>query len=168
MKSILFSIIIVSVLLTSCSKSNPVNTGGGGTSSTLSADIDGKPTDFSIYAVATHQNTSGSYSIGIAGYNGSVSGSLISFGVGGSTPVVAGTFDNSYSAATYKTSMSLFEQPGNIIYLSNGISPNIGTVTISSINAESVSGTFSGGIIHSGDNATHTITNGKFNVKFSN
>jgi hypothetical protein len=154
------------LIITSCKKSTSGTTASG----TITATIDGTPTNFNTDAIAVRTNVSGVYQVAINGYQGAISTSnQISIGIGGAVSVTAGTYGDVPGPAPDEVSLVYIQQPGTGEYAAIGTSPDTATVVITSISASEVRGTFFGGLVLSSGStspSTHTITNGSFDVKF--
>ncbi|UAY53600.1 hypothetical protein [Ferruginibacter albus] len=170
MKKMLFTTAVLIAILSSCSKSD-TGTGGVGT---LTADIDGVPTSFNNSVVAIHSSVGGSNpTVNIEGFQGAAGTSTgLAIAAASTTTIVPGTYrtpgpDN----PNQSVSLTYLVQPANVLYGATGEAPDTAIVTITSIDANSVQGTFSGNmVLVTGTSAvtTHAVTNGKFNAKFYN
>jgi len=169
----LFSLFVVAVILVACSKSSSTNNNNNnnGSQGSFTATIDGTPHNFNVYPTAVHVNTSNSYSVSFAGYDGAIgTGNYLQIGVVDEpAPVVAGTYYDNSANAKYNTFIDYSVMPGAVTFTATGVSPDTSVITITSITADSAKGTFSGQItnISSGSTMQHTVTDGKFNLKFS-
>ena len=171
MKSILTLSIILSVLFFSCSKSS--SNGGGTASGTLEADVDGTHMVFSKFATATREHVGTLYSISFAGFQGAAgSSNEMTFAVGGTDSVIAGTYLGNYANPQLDMSSIFYYDGGITNYATTGTSPDTCIVKITSMDQNNVQGTFSGNVLLNsgagGATAHHTITNGTFNLKFAN
>jgi hypothetical protein len=169
----LFLLFIPAIILVSCSKSsstsnNNNNNNNNTSQGTLTATIDGTDMNFNVYQSAGHVNTTGSYSIFVAGYAGPITSSnyLEVSVIAEPSPIGTGTYYDDISVPKINVAIDYVTVPGDVAYISNGISPDTAVVIITSIDANSLIGTFSGGVV-SISSGSHTITNGKFNLKFS-
>jgi hypothetical protein len=169
MKKVFFLSIISLLAITSCKKSSTSNGTG-----TITANVDGTPTTFNTDAQAFSVNSSGVYSIAIGGFQGAGGNSYeIAITIGGTAPVTSNTTYGDDPSINPDDEVSLVYSlfAGNNItaeYGADGTSPNTATTTITSISATNIQGTFSGGVTlvnGSGTPTSHTITNGRFNVK---
>ena len=170
MKGLLFiPAITLITIFSSCKKDSSSNST---TSGTISADIDGTAVSFNFGDNAALDTISGEYTIAIAGFQSgvNVTSNEIGIGVGGAYPIAVGTYTDTSSIADNST-ISYSIPSDNSGYAAVGIAPFYGTVTITSISATQVQGTFSGVLgVGSGSSSTvpyHTLTNGKFNVKIT-
>jgi hypothetical protein len=159
--------LLLVITITSCKKSS-----SGSVSGAITANIDGTPTSFNTEAQAVLTNAGGVYEVSIIGFQGAVSTSnQIGIAVAGTSPITAGTYgDNPSSNAPDDVSLTYTQQPGGYLYGASGTSPDTASVTITSISSTEVVGTFTGGmVLISGSTGTnsHTVTNGKFDVKFN-
>ena len=167
MRKYLFCSVCIILTLTSCSKkgSSPVVN-----SNTISATIDGVDESFNTIAVAKNISVSQGYSLFFAGTNGTSStADAFSITVDGLQPITTGTFDLSGGASGNYFPGMAYTQPGSIIYEQDLSGANPTIVTITTLTATNVQGSFSGKLVlysGSGVPATKTITNGKFNVSF--
>jgi hypothetical protein len=168
----LYSLFVVAVILVACSKSSSTNNNNNnGSQGSFTATIDGTPHNFNFYPTAVHVNTSTSYSVSFAGYDGAIgTGNYLQIGVVDEpVPVVAGTYYDNFANAKFNTFIDYSIMPGAVTFIATGVSPDTSIITITSITADSAKGTFSGQISNtsSGTTTQHTITNGKFSLKFS-
>lgn len=168
MRRIIYVFISSFCILCSCSKSDNANPSGS-----ITASIDGTNVVFGTEAFALNQQNSGIYALIITGFQGAVNSSnQITIGIGGTSPVTTKTYTDVFDPSEDdEVSFVFTQQPGNITYGANGEAPNTATVTITSLTSSKVEGTFSGGVVlvsGSGSPASHTITNGRFNLSIRN
>jgi hypothetical protein len=168
----LFSLFIPVIILMSCSKSsstpNSNNNNNNSSQGTLTATIDGNNVNFDLYQSAGHVASSGTYSVFVAGYAGpTISSDYLEVSVIDEPAAIgAGTYYDDITSFKINAAIDYVTVPSDVAYISNGISPDTAVVTITSIDTSSIVGTFSGGVV-STSSGSHTITNGKFNLKFS-
>lgn len=172
MKSTLIGLILITTLITSCSKSKHSNNNSS-TSVNISVNIDGNPVTFDTLASAIVDNQAGAYVLNITGYQSTAgSSNSISISILNTTQAIGiGEYTDSTSNAAYTLTFTYTQQPttANVIY-GSGTIPYFTTVTVTSINSTSIQGTFSGTetiISGAGSPATHTFTDGKFNLNIS-
>jgi hypothetical protein len=171
MKKIVLSLILIIILITSCSKSKPNNYVPLGT---ISANIDGVPITFSVNAIADTSTTF--FAFGQYSYNIYINGFQDQTGTSNkltvwltnvpAAPIGIGTYPNNPIYCYF------FYTKVPFVYQNNGFAPYISTVTITSIDSTSIQGIFSGQVIITEDSTSenpplsYNITNGKFNVAF--
>ena len=173
-KIVLFSFALTG-LFASCKKSSPA-----APTYSVTATIAGTATNFTAQPpVATTQTTGNTTVINIDGLaNASTHESIVitidNFNGGG--PIVGGKYSDTSTVfdvnATYFVNQTTQYQAGTDVY--SLASPAGVTIThhflltITAINANGITGTFSGDFFSNGDPtaAVKTVTNGSFNVKF--
>lgn len=165
MSKTILSVICISVLFFSCSKQvrTPV------AANTIKADFDGVTQSFpmkarALLSVATEDHEV-PYAISIDGTDDDqrVSHS-ISIVINSDVPVAPRTY--LYNCKDYRQSTNVIyqENPSYFKYAASGSSPETIVITITSLTATNVQGTFRGTI--AGDGHVKKITNGQFNVNF--
>jgi hypothetical protein len=159
MKNILFAGFLCVLTFSACKKDNNSSTATG---SNLSASISGTAVTFNNALVASNTSAGGFYGLQIVGFNGTAGTSdALYLLVYSPTPIAAGTYVDGQSA-----SINYVVQSGGTVTYSSAISPtNPISITITSINSTSVTGTFKGDVFASGNNKK-VLTNGQFSVKF--
>jgi len=163
---VLIALIIAhgAIAFNSCKKANqqnpqPVVTIAPG----ITANVDGVVSSFNINASAGSSTVHDTTSTGIFG--SAANGDIITIGMRGK--LVAG---KTYSTSATPELMPFIAYTSGVHDFSNDDnSPNKISITIKSVTADSVSGTFTGGLIETFGGgvmrATKSITNGKFNVR---
>ncbi|MFB9845273.1 hypothetical protein [Mucilaginibacter ginsenosidivorans] len=131
--------------------------------STVTADIDGKATDFSSFAIVLTGSTNGNNFTAIQG--DAADGSSISVSVygtltAGKTYTIDGSDFGTGPAIAYSTS-------NGDTYLPDENSSTTLSVTITAVSASSIQGSFKGELAYVGSGAKpgKSVTNGKFNVQ---
>ena len=176
MKKLTFlSVILVSAIL-SCKKSN-----SSSSSTHLTATVGGTAKTFDTAALANKSSIAGTDVITIMGYNNPSSGEGVNFTIDNSSangkPIVAGTYTDTSSTgfhvgftyvgqgqATWIGSTSTAaDAAGAQITIKNHLK-----IVITSVDATSIKGSFSGDLYPNGDvtGTPLTVTNGDFYVKF--
>lgn len=163
---IVLSLALGTLTLNSCSKSTTTTT----TNINISADINGTATTFNTNAVAISGTVSGQTFTNITGQ--AKDGTMLSITLMGA-PVAGKTYSD---AATNDNDKPLIDitPPGNDSsdFLNDDSSPNVPSVTISSVSSGTISGTFKGGLVQgietsNGTLPTKSITNGKFSLTYT-
>ncbi len=152
MKKNLFAPLLLILLFTACKKSDTAKSTG---ENTIIATADGKAT---TYTSATGIN-------GLSSFSGNYVLNLTSIIFYPNTIEVEVTSPTAIEAKTYTNTAS-----ANPVYIFFGAyatddSKVSGTLTITSINATNIKGTFSGDV-YNGSGDKKTISNGSFNVNF--
>lgn len=164
MKRITSLLIIGLFIFSACNKDSSAPQ-----ANTIVADIDGTTETFNNTVVGVKLTTSGIYSIAVSGFHGDANSDRMSIIVGGPNAVTTGTFK--------------FDQPAGqngavIVYTLAGGSDGYGPadlggpdpilVTITSLTATNIQGTFSGTLaLDDGSSPVHkVVANGKFNVNY--
>lgn len=171
MKSIkLFTILTLSLgilIFNSCKKDKKTNTTAT-SNFYITADVNGIATTFNINeSAATITINGGQVITNIGGQ--AKDGTILAISLVGGT--LAG---KTYSDAAVNDDdrPSIVINAGNDPFVNDDHSANIPTVTISSLSSNTISGTFSGGLVYGSSVGSigpsiKLITNGKFNLKFS-
>ena len=165
MKKIFLLILPLLYVLTSCHKDSvaPLNT--------ITADISGVSEKFTIRVEVTKNpdNPNGyQYGMGLTGFNADTQASDdIGVYVFSQTPITTGTYKfTSWSqSSSTNTLLSYARNPSDFDYISDETQSNPGTITITSITANNIKGTFSGNVFGT-NSRTLSITNGKFNINY--
>jgi hypothetical protein len=169
MKISAFSIVTLLIVLctaSSCKKSNT-----GLPSNTIQATINSKTSTFNIRTFATRTGTPGTphYVILLTGLTDSttLAGSIY-LSIQGVNNITTTAYNE--NSTINNASISYINNIGLVgNNFSNGYTTsNPFTIVVTSINSQSIQGTFYGNIFHNGDSAQtlETVTNGKFNVNF--
>ena len=164
MKKLIFTLIIILIAVSACKKSSSSSNGFAGT---ISAIVDGNEVTFNNSSIATMHSLNGGNFISINkviidGYQGTVdSSNMIEILLSSSSPIVAGsTFSDT---STNSAAFEYIQYPDGVVY--NNLGDGSTKVTITSISATNVQGTFVSNVSGSGTPSTHIITNGTFNLK---
>ncbi len=173
-KTLALSAVLIGLLF-SCKKSNSDSSG----SYHITANIDGTAKTFNSSALAVKITSSGFTSLGVGGGASPTTTAsdvvLINISnIPGGKPIVAGTYTDTSSSFTISCTYTL--NPTSIYMGSTDVTgtglpysaiKNHVKVVISSIDATSVKGTFSGDLYNNGDitGAKKTFTSGDFYVK---
>lgn len=163
-KTILF-LICISIVFFSCTKQSQAPIA----QNTIKADFDGITQTFPIKAralltVATEEHQV-PYAISIDGTDDDQEGShSISIVVNSTVPVGARTYMYNNKDYSQSTNVIYQEIPSYFKYSASGSSPETIVVTITSLTATNIQGTFRGTIAGNGE--IKKITNGRFNVNF--
>ena len=130
---------------------------------TVTADIDGKASDFSKFALSYTGSVNGKDFTAVQG--DSDDGSTIGLTVFG-TITVGKTYTGADQAIG--TGPTLLYSVGDDDYLTDLYDPSV-TITVTAVSSSSIKGTFSGSVTNIASGANHgkkmVITNGKFNVQ---
>ena len=161
MKKVLFFSVCSVLALFSCKKD-------GSSPSTISADVNGTPETFNTNAAAVSLISGGFNNLTVSGFSGAASSSdEIDVTVGGANAIGTGTFvfnptDGSDGA------VMLLKLAGGASFRVNPAASKPLSVTISSITASTVQGTFSGSLysINGTDTTFKTVTNGQFSANY--
>lgn len=131
----------------------------------LKCKINGVLTDFSDGMIATLDNSSSPYTFDVAGFL--VGGSdAFSISLQDNSPIANGVFKN-FSLSNQNKYCSISYTPGFDFWLSSLLNANTFTVTITSVTATIVTGSFSGTIYeNSSGPASKSITEGTFSVAY--
>jgi hypothetical protein len=156
------------IFMSSCKKSS-----SGSGAGTITASVDGTSTSFSNTATALESSSTNNgvtaYSLLIVGFQGSPSSSnSITLTIGSDAPFGAdSTYTGLASPSNNLAEVAYVQQPGDVSYSDLLAGPT--TVTIKSISSTNVQGTFSStvGVFGSGTPASHTFTNGTFNLNIT-
>jgi hypothetical protein len=166
-KIISLSLIAISIFLFTACKKDSSN--GGGSNYYVKANVGGTDKNYTSNPMAVIINTSGVYSLAIAGGAGGSSLEGLAFQINpNSGPVTAGTYDESSGdyaiAATYNPGTS----DVSAIFGAglNPFSSHPLQIVISNISDKEVSGTFSGEFYDNSGTGTDSllVTNGEFKV----
>ena len=182
MKEILLALFISSILIASCSKSNPNNQNINiiSTSSylgTLTVDIDGIPTAFDSIIDCTYLTRPNDiHNVIITGYRrNDTSTSNIQLMITGSDTILSGTYIDSIPNLSTKYGFLFTYVPPNLPIWFYGDQPSISRPNVQIyFFKDSVKGSFSGSLINVNYppnlppiTISHGFTNGKFNLKIT-
>lgn len=160
MRKIVFVLAICTLTFSACKKGNDsVATGNN-----LSVSINGTALTFNNALIASNTSAGGAYDLQIVGFNGTAGTSdALYLNVNSSSPIGPGTYVDGQTAE-----IGYAVQSGGTVTYSNAMSPtNPISITITSINSTSVTGTFKGDLFSGSTSSTKKVlTNGQFNVKF--
>lgn len=165
----LFAFLAV-VFLASCSK-NSSDTDKNG-SGVISAKIDGASTTFNVDAKAMRHDGQGFYTIQVSGANGSESSTAnqITLAIASDAEITPGTYTEDASTNSKLGTIGYVTSCGSETYTGDLSDTNPVTVTITSVNATSIQGTFKGDVFlttTSGASSTKKVfSDGTFNVNF--
>ncbi|MET0634485.1 MAG: hypothetical protein ABWZ25_00575 [Chitinophagaceae bacterium] len=152
------------LMVTSCSKDKDKEG-----SAKIRCKIDGNTKEFNMLASALQIDGGGMYSVSVFGFGDGSTPDLFTIDVTDSAAIKAGLYDEDGGASGRKVaSISMQETSTEKDYASTS-QLNSAIVTITSISATSVQGTFSGKLSLDGnENAqgAKTVTEGTFNVEF--
>jgi hypothetical protein len=166
MQKALLLLACVCALFISCKKSSstpvPVPTPDG-----ISAMIDGANVTFNTSVTASITESGGIHNLAVVGFKAEEGNSdLISIEVNGDKAAGIGTYDWPLTgSSTLMPVLSYNEHTGGNVYVDDAAGVHPVTVSITSLSATSVSGTFSGTIVLTTGSSSTTqkvITNGKF------
>ena len=178
MKAILLGLVISTLLITSCSKSNPNVTTASSHLGTLMADIDGIPTAFDSILECTYftRPTDGINEVIINGYKkNDTSRSNIQLMITGSDTILSGTYIDSVPNLNTKYGFLFTYTPPILPIWFNGDQSSVPRPEVQIyFLLDSVQGTFAGRLINIAYPPnlppviiSHVITNGKFHLKIS-
>lgn len=148
------------VTLNSCKKDKD-----SAPSATISASVDGTPTNFNIGAIAVQGSVNGTAITNIEGT--AANKTAISITISG-TPVAGKTYSNTASNDDDKPLIAYILTDDDQ-YLNDDSQSNPASLTITSVTSTTVEGTFKGDLVDiqgatNGTAKKKVITNGKFNV----
>lgn len=137
----------------------------------ISCNIDGANLTFNTNAEALRFDVGGASSIQIIGFQGVVGSSdQIAIALSSIEPIEAGTYDETGSVNGHAASVFFVKQGSSFPYINNNSTTNPATVTVTSVNATSIQGTFKGDVyLTDASGITNTkkvILNGQFNLNF--
>ena len=166
----IFSLATLSIfiLLSSCGKDAP----DSNSSDAISAEIDGVRMTFNVNATAVRTSLSGSEIVQIIGFHGEQGASeQIAVGLTGAlTTIKAGVYTEDAVDPGHSGGVTYFIPNAFYPYGPSLTSSNPCSITVTSISATSIQGTFKGNVyLYDGAGPTTTrkvITNGQFNLKF--
>jgi len=164
MKKLFFLPVILLLAMASCKKSSSSSSNGLGT---ITASIDGTATTFNTSATAVESTGNGLSSLIIIGFQGTAGTSnSMDITLGSNSPLAANTSFSDTSTVGNLAEFAYTTEPGNNSY--SDILGGSAQVKITGISSSSIQGTFSGVVTLSGGTpASHTITNGTFNLKLT-
>ncbi|MBS1519976.1 MAG: hypothetical protein JST50_03180 [Bacteroidetes bacterium] len=151
---------IATITLNSCKKKDEKP------SYSITATVDGKVTNFNTNAAAVSATVQG---LSLTTITGQASdGSTISILLD-ATPTAGKTYIS--TAANQEDQAILELSTSTDDFINDDTSSNVVTVTVNSVSATAVQGTFKGGLVSTtvgnGTPATKSVTNGTFNVSYS-
>jgi hypothetical protein len=152
------------VLLAAVSSCKKNDSASSASTATFSASVDGVATDFNIGTIATKTTANGITAIFISGKSSATQGLTISVAGPTLTPTTYTASGNQSFA-----DMALGTTDGKTWNTDYSSTTNLVTVTVTSITAANIQGTFKGDLILSANStggaaAKRSITNGKFSL----
>ena len=152
------------LLAVSCKKSSPTQ---ATTPDGISATIDGASVTFNTSVTASISETGGLHNLTVVGFRATEGNSdLLSVELNGDKAVGIGTYVWPLTATSTQMPVLTYNQfAGSNVYVDDPAGAQPVTVTITSLSATSVSGTFSGNLLLNSGSSTTTqkqITDGKF------
>lgn len=153
------------LLLSACSKNNDVSASGS-----ITGNVDGSGTSFNNNVKAIRTDISGGHSISIVGFQGAGASNQIGIVVTSTQAIAAGTYSENSSSSEKIGTISYIQSGNPNPYINYNSQTNPTTVTVTSVSAASIQGTFSGDVFLTNSSGVTTtkkvITKGQFNVKF--
>ncbi len=164
-----WAVLLCSFVFIACNKNSSSTTAVS--NGTITATIDGTNVNFSTTAMAQRDSSNGLNSISIIGFVGSNSTpNEIILSVASPSPIGVNTYFETSASDKVNIWYTQYSGPNVYnVYQDAGSATNPATITITSITATTVSGTFQGLLVNSSSpSQTKAIANGQFAVNFSN